>query len=255
MAVKTIEDVRPTGISSKYVPAPYDIGRAQLDLEGYPEITLAINAKLRRQQGKDAHISQNGNWTAEDFVYDPKKGIYLSKVSIISENPKLATDAHRANKDFYLTEEQVQRTLSNAVKIPSNQKPIPTKRFGSERITVYAFGTTNGKDTRQDAKDAQEYGLFLHESGIKAMPFVLAGVGDKPYAVKSWFRSLAYESGLGGNYWCLSYAAVRGVRNGVVAEGDARTNLYGLAQIRSALESVGFTGQVSGLVERALSKN
>jgi len=256
MVVKTIEDVRPTGISSKYVNAPYDTGRAQLDSEGYPEITLAINAKLRRQQGKDSFISKNGNWTAEDFVYDKKRGIYLSKVSIISENPKLATDAHRANEDFYLTKEQVERVLANAVRIPSNQKPIPTKRFGDNRITIYAFGTTDGKDKRQDEKDAREYGLFLHEAGIKAMPIVLAGVGDKPYARKSWFRSLGYESGLLGLNRSLSYYhAVRGVRIGAVAEGDVRANLYGLAQIRTALESVGVTGQTRGLVEKALSQN
>lgn len=197
-------DIRPIEIESAVVHAPFDEALETLTENGYDVISLKQNAQLRILQGKDSHISRNGNWTREGFVYIPSKGIYLTKNSPIMENAGEATQAHRNKKHYFLTNEQVKQALSDSVQIPKNVRQIPTNRFGENEITTYAFGDV-----------AEQYGKFLKGAGIEEMPTWLYDLQDKPFATQLWFGVLDYWSFLYVTYRFLDNDyGLRGVKMG-----------------------------------------
>ena len=177
-------DIRITGIESAVVYAPFNEALEALTGEGYDVISLAQNAQLRIQQGKDSYISRNGNWTREGVLYVPQKGIFLTKNSPIMVNAKQATACHRKGKEFYLNDEQAEQALQDSVKLSGES--IPTNRFSENEITNYAFGEI-----------AEKYGNFLREAGIKEMPVWFANTQNKPFARQMVFGDLDRSSGLG----------------------------------------------------------
>ena len=193
-------DIRPTRIESAVVYLPFDEALEALTEQGYEVISLDQNAQLRIQQGKDANISRNGNWTREGVLYVPDKGVFLTRNSPIIQNAKEATQAHREGGDYFLTDEQTEQALQDSVQFSA--KDIPTNRFSENGITRYAFG-----------KIAEQYGQFLIEAGIKKMPVLRADLSDKPFARQIWFGVLGVSSELSGNYWGLnSDGMLRGVK-------------------------------------------
>ena len=223
-------DIKPRGIASAYIVTPFDEGKEALAKEGYRIISLQENARLRIQEGKDADVSQNGNWTREGAIYVPGKGAYLTKNSPIMANAKEATDCHRKGQDFDLTAEQVEQSLADSVELIGDN--IPTNRFADNKITVYAFG-----------EDAQKYGDFLKEAQITEMPVFLASIGDKAFARQMWFWNLVNWSVLSGDGGDLNGdSRVRGVPDS--AEGTAAKNseVYSPAQISAVLKTKGLTG-------------
>lgn len=203
--INIIQDVKPTGTTSAYVEKPFDEAKKELESAGYDIISLPQFAKLRREQGKDSHVANYGAYTREGFLYVPQKGIFLVRNSPIMANAKEATECHRNGKEFYLTQEQVEQSLADSVQVKvKHGETIPTKRFGDDELTAYAFGD-----------NAEAYGEFLKEAGIKEMPIYLADVTDKPFARQAWLHRLVsdYRSILNGNNRYLNYDdAVRGVR-------------------------------------------
>jgi hypothetical protein len=99
------------------------------------------------------------------------------------ENVKDARECHRNRREFYLTDEQVNRSLEDAVLLDGES--ISTYSFGDYDASVYAF--------QQSTKD---YGNFLNEEGVFKMPFYLANLKDKPFAEQVWFNGLSRESEL-----------------------------------------------------------
>jgi len=229
-------DIKPRGIASAYVEAPFDEGKEALAEQGYKIISLEENAKLRMQEGKDTYVSRNGNWVKEGVIYVLNKGIFLAKNSPIMADAKKATDCHRKNQEFYLTNEQVEQALADSVEL--NVESIPTNRFADDKITVYAFGDS-----------AKEYGEFLKEAGINEMPVYLANIGEKPFARQMWLGDLGNWSGLSGDGRYLDCSGrVRGVRES--AEGAAKNfEAYTPAQIAKALKSKGLSGIENILTE------
>jgi len=193
-------DAKPREILSAYVNAPFDVGKQALEEKDYHIISLEENAKLRIQEGKNVHVSKNGNWVQEDVIYVPKKGIFLTKSSPIMENAKEATDCHRNNQDFYLTNEQVKSSLADCVEL--TKEPILTTEFANNPITIYAFGDS-----------AKAYWDFLKYTGIKKMSIWTADMQDKAFARKLWFGGLDDGGfGLDGLSRTLNYDYwVRGV--------------------------------------------
>lgn len=237
--IELIKDIQPRGIASAYVVAPFDKGKELLEANGYHIISAEENAKLRVREGKDAYVSQYGNWTKEDFLYVPKKGNFFTKNSPIMTNPAEATQAHRERIDFYLTPEQVEWALSNSVKLKNKDFSIPTKKFGSDKLTVFSFGS-----------NAQIYGDFLNNLGIKEMDvYVVDNIGDKPFVRKNWFAGLN-SSGLGGGRRLDSGTWVRGVYEDASASEPSQKNLYSYAQISKTLDELGFSGLKSGLLKK-----
>ncbi len=191
-------DVSPQGIQLAVTQGPFDKALDELIKAGYEApISLYNNSQLRIQQGKDSSVSRSGNWVREDAIYVPNKGNFLTKSSLISASPKEATEACRREGEFYLTPEQLGLALQGSIQFPSKFIDIPTKRFNSEELTIFAFG--NG-----DAETAQTYGDFLKEAGIKVMPVYLANkvyVNEQksPFARKIWFGNLDSSSVLDGD--------------------------------------------------------
>ena len=185
--------------------APFDEGKEILSENRYEIISLEEDAKLRIQEGAKASISLNGNWVREGVVYVPNKGIYLTKNSPIIANAKQAVNCHRKGQDFYLTDEQVEQSLQDFVKLTFDA--IPINRFGEDPRTIHAFG-----------KVAEKYGQFLKENEINEMPIWLANMQDKPFARQVWFGRLGVDgrSGLG----CVRLLHIGDrVRGGKGAEG------------------------------------
>ena len=242
---KINEDVKPRGMTSAYVEAPFDVAKEALESRGYRIISLKENARLRKQEGKDAYVSRNGNWTREGFVYIPEKGIFLTKNSPIIDFPVEATQCHRQGREFYLNDEQIEKALADSVQIPENVKSISTKKFGEDKITVYAFGDI-----------AQKYGDFLKDAGIKEMPIYLCNLEKKPFARQTWFWYLALGSEFFG-LWCLgSVYRLRGVSNenaeGVAQNfpGSKNLEIYTTEQINQALTKAKLSGIEQLLFEK-----
>ena len=112
-----------------------------------------------------------------------------------------ATQCHRKGREFYLNNQQIEKSLADAVEIPADIKPISTKRFGDDEITDYVFGDV-----------AKQYGEFLKDSGIDEMPIWLANISGKPFARQMWFSDLDDRSDLNGDNRGLYYDnSMRGV--------------------------------------------
>lgn len=233
-------DIKPTGVESAVVYAPFDKAKETLENKGYRIISLEENAKLRIQQGREHNISKNGNWTREGFIYTPKK-IFLTKNSPIMENPKEATECHRKGVEYCLTDEQIERALENSVEI--KDKSIPTDKFGENELTAFAFGEV-----------AEDYGRFLKEVGIKEMPIYLTNYltnpSDKSFSRQVWFGNLGYRSLLGGNGGDLDCGnRLRGVSE-KTSEAGPQKILYSEKQISKALKELGFSGLEKNLISK-----
>ena len=202
------QDITKGKIKSAYIETSFDKGKEELENIGYGIISLEKNALLRiNKKKKKFIINSNGNWVKEGVIYIPKKGIFFTKNSPILENPKQATRAHKTEREYLITYEQVEKSLENSIQVPYNLKEIPTNRFGEDEITNFCFG-----------KIAQDYGLFLKENNIKGMPIC---VDDEKYinrkrssyANQLWFCSITkYNSNICGNDLSLGFwRTLRGI--------------------------------------------
>ena len=86
-------------------------------------------------------IHRLGNFTKEGGLFIPGKGSFLIPESPILEFAEQATNAHRLNKEFYLTnKDYVERLLVNSYKLPKRTLAIPIKNFGSHELTAQIYG-------------------------------------------------------------------------------------------------------------------
>ena len=196
-----IEDIKSKGISSAYMKKPFDYSKEALESSGYKIISLQENVRLRMQEGAHSDVSTLGNWTREGVIYVPGKGKFLTRNSPIMVNAKEATACHRNEKEFYLTNEQVEQALEDSVVI--SVKVVPADRLAECELTAYAFG-----------EDAKKYGEFLKEARIKEMPIWTTDIRDKAFARQVWFRGLDVggRSALGGGRGLGYYYMVCGIR-------------------------------------------
>jgi len=237
-------DVKPRGIASAICYAPFDESKEAFEEKGFRVISLAENARLRIQEGADSYVSRNGNYTREGIVYIPKKGNFLTLNSPVLYEAEKATQAHREGREFYPTEEAIEKALEDSVQFPDKNIEIPTKRFSDEELTVWTFG---GEEV------ARQYGEFLKQAGIKEMPVWVVGkdyVNDKnkPFVRQMWFRCLGGRSGLGGYGRVLYCGRVRGVCED--AEGVAKNlESFTLEQLQRALKTANLLGIEAILLE------
>lgn len=244
--MKIIPDVKTGKLHSAYVAGAFDNAKKALEARGYRVISLEEQAGLRIQKGADSSISIRGNWVSEAFVYDSDIGIFLSKKSPIMANAEDATNCHRNNNDFYLNDEQVEESLADSVKVINTR--IPTKRFGDETITNFAFG-----------KNAKAYGEFLRENGINSIQLNLTDSQDKPFARQVWLGGIGSGgSDLDGDIGFVGYAddEVRGVRASANTKGASvaqKIEAYTPEDIQRALKSLKLAGLESQILE-ALKK-
>jgi len=145
------------------------------------------------------------------FIH-PQKGAFLTKASPIMLNPEKATECARRLQWHYLTNEQAEEALEDAVMFPK-ENGLPTDEFANIELTAYAFGEV-----------AKDYGLFLRgELGIGIMLIRLASLEDKPFAAQLWFSDLL-----------LGRSELDGVPSGIVMFGWFLSNHCRLRGIKYA---------------------
>jgi hypothetical protein len=169
--MSVIIDFQLNEISSAYVNLPFDQGKVELEKAGYQIISLEQDARLRKQVGINSEIFKKRNWVKEGVLCLPKGGKFLTKNSPIMINSVEATKTHRGGNEFYLTDEQIEQGLIDSIKLKNGDFSIPTKRFGEDKLTVYAFGSF-----------AQEYGDFLNETYNQQIYVQMSNkMKDKPF--------------------------------------------------------------------------
>ncbi len=235
---RIIQDIKGGKLHSAYAIGTFDIAKEALESNGYKVISLEEQAGLRVQEGANSSISRRGNYTREGFIYVPNKGVFLTKNSPIMENAKDATNRHRNGNEFYLNDKQVEKALADSVLIKETE--IPTKRFGDDAISNFAFG-----------KNAKAYGEFLKENGIDSIQVYLANSENKPCGGRS---------SLGGDDGSLSYGCnvVRGVRASANSKGASvaqkieapKIEAYTPKDIQRALNELGFSGLEKDLIKK-----
>lgn len=147
-------------IISAAVAAPFDEAVKTLRLNGYGLISLMQLAQLRMQKGRNSIVSSEMNYTREGALYIPKRGGFLVRESPIINFCEEATQADRAQNEFYLSAQcQIDQALLDSVILPKSKTDIPTRRLGENEIGVWAF-----KD------QAKSYGEFLSDAGVLKFP-------------------------------------------------------------------------------------
>ncbi|MEK6840595.1 MAG: hypothetical protein AABX79_01440 [Nanoarchaeota archaeon] len=244
--MEIIDDIKPIGVASRVVHAPFDKALESLTENGYDVISLPQNAQLRIQQGKNSYISKNGNWTREGILYVPNGKPKLVRNSPILNSAREATEAHRNGNEFYPTPEQVEKALVDSVDFPTQNIEIPADRFTEEPLTIYAFG---------GEEQARAYGEFLKNAGIQKMSVWAVDKGhvnkqSQPFARQMWLWYLDLESLLIGYYWFLDNDYwLRGVKVG--AEGTAQNSeSYTPKQISKVLNELKICGLETQILDR-----
>ncbi|MEK6893194.1 MAG: hypothetical protein AABX07_03235 [Nanoarchaeota archaeon] len=231
-----IQDIKPKGVSSAYVNAPFDEGKGVLENAGYKIITGEENAGLRVDYGKDAKVSTCGNYVREGNLMVPKKGRFITRGSLVLAHPKEATQAHREGKEFYITPEQAEILLTDAVEISYDAAAVPTNRFGEDPVAIFLFG-----------KNAARYGSFLRDVvKIDNMPLSFYGQEyinskEQPFINQVWLAGLDDVSAVDGNWSLNYYNAVRGVFFDAegVAQQKPLQRVYASDQISDAFRIAG----------------
>ena len=241
------QDVKKGKLHSAYAIGAFDKAKQALEADGYRVISLEEQAGLRVQEGSNSSVSQRGNWAKEGFIYVPNKGAFLTKNSPIMVNAEDATECNRNSRDFYLNDKQVEEALADSILIKETQ--IPTKRFGDEALTNFAFG-----------KNAKAYGEFLKENGTNSIQVYLANAQDKPFARQAWLCRVdcAYRSSLSGSGRNLYFDAdeVRGVRASAKGASVAqKIEAYTPRDVQRALKTLKLEGLESQILETLKKKN
>ncbi len=236
--MKTVQtQTQKRKMNTKLVVAPFDRAIAQLNDAGYKPASLRNAAQARIQQGRNADVSTNGFYVAETVLYIPGRGNYLvpAEYSPILASPTEATNAHRNGSEFYVEQEKAEQIAQNSIVFPAKDIEVPTNRLSQEEL----FAKSMGEDT------AKEYGEFLAEAGINAIPIVTipqdyVNKQKQPFAKQPWLWSLDSRSELYGFDWLLGLlygdSGVLGVRRGKTGGASAqKIEAYTPKQMREAL--------------------
>ncbi|MBN2051904.1 hypothetical protein JW756_00190 [Candidatus Woesearchaeota archaeon] len=205
-----------------YVAAPFDDEMKLFEKEGLKLISAKELAHARMKLGKENSVSQNGSWIREGGLYVPerlagKASIVLLRDSLVLENPESAVAAHRKGKEASIDDDKAISVLEEAKKDSKNYhilestQAIPTNGFGENSTADFLFG-----------KHAKDYGLFLKDARIGAVPLYFDG-NDRinsqgPYVSQLWLGRLGSDSIIFGDCRSLKGSSrARGVQ--LAAEG------------------------------------
>jgi hypothetical protein len=241
-------DVRPMGTESAVVWGSFGDSYEDLTNQGYKIISLPQNVELIMQRGKDFLISRSSYWTREGLLYIPGKGNKLVRNSPLLQSSREVTTAHAFCKEFYLNEEQVEVALEDSVDFPIRDITIPTGRFDSDALTVYAFG-------KGDAKKARTYGEFLKDSGVEEMLIwaisqEYVSAKGKPFARQVIFKSLDRDMSqrLGSNTDFDTMQLMRGVKEDTEGYEFGVPEAYTPDHISKVLKRLNIQGLERGLI-------
>jgi len=201
-------DTRQEGLESALVKSRFCPGMIELTENRFDPISIAQTAELRIKFGKEAAISQAGHWVSDRMIYVPGEQPRITRVSPHSINHQ---NAHE------LSPMELELMLEGSIPFYNSHSRadepidiIPSKKFGSEEGMVYIF---NGE------KQAEDYGSFLHDAGIKKMRVISAfrdyiDNHQKPYTTNLFFYGIKDSSALACDLWADDADhPVRGIRS------------------------------------------
>ena len=184
-------------------------------------------AQARLTSGLNHSVNMRGSWVAENFVYYPNGKILVTSAeySPILKHAKEATDAHRRDEEFYLSEQEAinlekiaaedsaKNPAERRVYILLNKEPLEL----STALAQFLF-----------KKDSTDYISFLKSDGMQECyvvtipPDVIEEVRpNKPFAMALWinpleehksvneFRLYANSSYTGKDFrwWCYCFSS------------------------------------------------
>ena len=245
-----------------YMAAPFDEEMKLFEEKGLKLISAKDLAYARIKLGKDHSVSQNGSWVREGDLYVPerlagKASIVLLRDSLVLEEPEGAVKAHRRGKEAKIVDDKAKSIFEDAKKgskdyhILESTDAIPTNRFGENSTAVFLFG-----------KHAQDYGLFLKDAKINAMPLYFDGKdhinSEGPYFNQLWLGWLGIDSCIGGGSRYLDgNSRARGVQS--AAEGGRAekpsVEAYTSKQISKALKQLKLNGLEEAVLKALKGKN
>ena len=155
-----------SGIIREIRPRLYEAGRMsgssskvqeQFRDQGYSSASLEQLGELRVQEGRhDSKITLEGSYASEWVIYIPEKRPYLVPPFLTLPGIRKAVEAHRTDKEFYLSNKQLSRAITNGIELPEESFGISTDQFESDSRAIWMFG-------REDKRKAKAYGDFLRE--------------------------------------------------------------------------------------------
>ena len=193
-----IQDIIRKDLQSVYMSGvSFGLGLCLLENEGYRLISLEEQAILRIQGGKDSLVSRLGNWTREGYIHVPESPDPDEKVdSFITKNSPFSNLEYAVSGnpsgEKPISEELRRAALSDSCPL-EDVIHIPTLELSKNRAASYAFG-----------KCAEEYGRFLHDSGVRSTRI-------NSFGRQAFFWGLDVSSEIGGQR-TEKLGAVRGIR-------------------------------------------
>lgn len=183
---------------------PFDVGIVELrkpdESRQKPSLELITAEQLaiiRIRDGLASPFSTQGTWVAENYNYGKGRAaeIVIASASLnpILKQPVEATNAHRQNKEFYLTDAVWKQLRAVAESDPYKamksgallvrrkdlKSEIPVEAFGETPETVFLF-----------REQAQAYGNWLGVQGIKTVPQYSANADYAKKQPQSFGRAL-----------------------------------------------------------------
>lgn len=141
---------------------------------------IAKNAQLRMQHGKDywepkdgeltvkkiiygyEGILRGGTWTLERVICFPGKKPKEPRIFRVPMTSEIVRKMIKAEKrEYHPFKDELEQALQDSTVFPTEKIEIPTNRFDSEELTVWAFGGES---------EARAYGEFIRGIGVKRMP-------------------------------------------------------------------------------------
>jgi len=138
-------------------------------------------------------LEEFGGAIREGFIYVPREGIFLTKVSPLISDFIRAEECSKRNEPFYLNDKELDKALANSTKITRIQRDsksylIPSKRLGEDEITATLFG-----------KVAKKYGRYLEDKGIEDMSVNFSvspenlDKRNRPFATQLYLNAIFYR--------------------------------------------------------------
>jgi len=201
-----------------FVEKPFDEAKAAIEAANGKIATAQQVAQARMVGGKEHHVSQYGSYVAENGIYNPKKPTEIlvtpSELSPILKHAFEATEAHRNDKEYFISKEDLADIIEEAKEgkvytflEKNNEYDIPVSKFANNGLAKFLF-----------KEDTQKYAEFLQEAGITEVLVWLVGSNyvkkqKAPFARPLWFLILDGRSVLDGYGRDLGYGGgARGVR-------------------------------------------
>ncbi len=188
-------DITRADTESCLVYAPLDKAWPALRSRGFHVISLLEATELMMRRDASVAATEDCHFVREGALSLP--GASEASTRFVRRSPLLdamaqAVACHETGNEYDPPDEHLDLALRDSIEIPSEGVEIPTSRFGSNAIAIWAFG-------EGDEERARAYGTYLARQGVEAVPIV--GVSQsyqsqqrRPFARQLWIGGLTARS-------------------------------------------------------------